>query len=247
MKWFESWFDTAYYHALYANRSEAEADGFISNLVAKLGLESGNRVADIACGKGRHSKKLAELGYQVWGMDLSGNSINQARLMGLEKAIFDVHDMRSPFPENEFDAIFNLFTSFGYFETCSEDEQVLTNMAAAVKFGGVVVQDYLNAVPVVAKIKQDESVYGAEIIYCGNLEFEIKKTFDLGNIVKNILVKDGGKTYLFQERVKIYTLDELCGLHQKAGLTVEYIFGDYQLNDFVSEQSPRMVVVSRKL
>ena len=71
MKWFESWFDTAYYHALYAHRNDAEAMAFMDALVGYLRLESGAKVIDVACGKGRHAAHLAELGMDVLGFDLS--------------------------------------------------------------------------------------------------------------------------------------------------------------------------------
>ena len=61
-QWFESWFDTEYYHMLYNKRNDEEAEAFISGLFAALQLREGMKVADIACGKGRHSKTLNELG-----------------------------------------------------------------------------------------------------------------------------------------------------------------------------------------
>ena len=69
----------------------------LGNLVKKLGLIAGMRVADICCGKGRHSIELSNYELSVWGMDLSQNSINEARKLGNERTSFDVHDMRESF------------------------------------------------------------------------------------------------------------------------------------------------------
>jgi len=106
MKWFESWFDTAYYHALYAHRNDAEAMAFMDALVGYLHLESGSKVVDVACGKGRHAAHLAELGMNVLGFDLSENSIEQAKLLNKEGATFVCHDMREDFPVQGFNAVF---------------------------------------------------------------------------------------------------------------------------------------------
>ena len=54
-KWFESWFDTTYYHLLYRDRDHNEAKRFVNNLVKELGIKRGARVLDLACGKVRHS------------------------------------------------------------------------------------------------------------------------------------------------------------------------------------------------
>lgn len=125
MKWFESWFDTAYYHALYAHRNDAEAMAFMDALVDYLGLEPGAKVMDVACGKGRHAAHLAELGMDVLGFDLSENSIEQAKLLNRDGATFVCHDMREDFPQQGFHAVFNLFTSFGYFDQSADDLRVI--------------------------------------------------------------------------------------------------------------------------
>ena len=78
-QWFETWFDSPYYHLLYANRSETEAADFIKLMAKHLSIEQNAKVIDIACGKGRHTKTLAELGFDATGIDLSPNSINAAK------------------------------------------------------------------------------------------------------------------------------------------------------------------------
>ena len=69
--WFEDWFDTKYYHILYKNRDDVEAKQFIFGLMDQLELKPGMKLLDLACGKGRHSKTLNDLGYIVLGADLS--------------------------------------------------------------------------------------------------------------------------------------------------------------------------------
>ena len=72
MSWFTHWFDSPYYHTLYKNRDEEEAEFFIDNLIAKLQLKKGNKLIDIACGKGRHATYFNKKGMDVVGIDLSG-------------------------------------------------------------------------------------------------------------------------------------------------------------------------------
>ncbi|MFI0492366.1 SAM-dependent methyltransferase, partial [Flavobacterium sp.] len=113
--WFASWFDTPYYHILYKERNDHEAQIFMDNITHYLNLPENAKVLDLACGKGRHSIYLNQLGYEVVGADLSENSIAEANKSQNETLKFQVHDMRETF-DDKFDAIFNLFTSFGYFE-----------------------------------------------------------------------------------------------------------------------------------
>ena len=75
MAWFETWFNTSYYHILYKDRDFAEAELFISKLTDFLQLPQHSKIIDLACGKGRHSIYLNKLGYSVLGLDLSKESI----------------------------------------------------------------------------------------------------------------------------------------------------------------------------
>ena len=127
MTWFANWFDSPYYHLLYKNRDEEEAEHFIDNLIAQLQLKKGSRIIDIACGKGRHATYFHKKGMYVVGVDLSANSIAKAKENEKENLQFAVHDMREIFKKNYFDIATNLFTSFGYFDN-NEDEQEAINV-----------------------------------------------------------------------------------------------------------------------
>ena len=136
MAWFVDWFDTEYYHILYKNRNEKEAKKFIQNLIKRHPLEFGSKIMDLACGKGRHAKIISELGFDVIGLDLSKKSINEAKKYQIKDQLcFDVHDMRLPYAkEQTFDAIFNLFTSFGYFDDPNDNKRVFDSIHLQLKW-----------------------------------------------------------------------------------------------------------------
>ncbi len=78
-EWFASWFDSPFYHILYKNRDDEEAQQFISNLIQHIHLKKNAKVMDLACGKGRHARMLHQEGLRVLGVDLSPNSISAAK------------------------------------------------------------------------------------------------------------------------------------------------------------------------
>jgi 2-polyprenyl-3-methyl-5-hydroxy-6-metoxy-1,4-benzoquinol methylase len=78
MTWFKDWFNSPYYHQLYFNRDDKEAAAFIDKLINYLKPVPGSYMLDVACGKGRHSIQLASKGFDVTGIDLSDDSINEA-------------------------------------------------------------------------------------------------------------------------------------------------------------------------
>lgn len=95
----------------------------------------GSTMLDIACGKGRHAIHLAENDYDVTGIDLSAQSIEEASLSEKDNLRFYQHDMRLPFWINYFHYAFNFFTSFGYFKTMRENYNVVETISKALKPG----------------------------------------------------------------------------------------------------------------
>ena len=77
--WFHKWFNTPYYHLLYRDRDDSEAELFMMNLTQFLGLKKDDTILDLPCGKGRHAIFLNSLGFDVTGADLSENSIEYAK------------------------------------------------------------------------------------------------------------------------------------------------------------------------
>ncbi len=141
-EWFETWFDSPYYHVLYQHRDEAEAEHFMDKLLLAMHLSPGARALDVACGKGRHAVYLAEKGMEVTGIDLSWKNIGHAVHYERPNLSFFLHDMRNPFYINYFDVVFNLFTSFGYFETEKENLKAIHSMSMAMKKGGKLVIEF---------------------------------------------------------------------------------------------------------
>ena len=148
--WFTSWFNTSYYHTLYKSRNDDDAQLFMKNLTHFLQLQTHTHILDLPCGKGRHAVFLNSLGFKVTGGDLSENSINQAKEFENNRLKFEVYDMRKPF-KNKYDAVFNLFTSFGYFVDDDEDVNILKNFKNGITKNGIVVIDFLN----VEKVKNN--------------------------------------------------------------------------------------------
>jgi SAM-dependent methyltransferase len=239
--WFEDWFNSPYYHILYANRSEEEAELFIKAIVEFLNLSKGKKVIDIACGKGRHAKTMAKLGLDVTGIDLSPNSIAEASLCSCAKLKFDVWDMRKTYMAETYDVVFNLFSSFGYFSDDSEDLACIHAFAENLKQGGLLVFDYLNTEWAVKNMKH------REIIQRNEIQFHIEKKLEDGFIKKKIDFLVDGENYSFEEQLKVINEYKIKTMLQQSGFIVQHTFGDYHLAPFESGISPRLIIVAKKL
>jgi SAM-dependent methyltransferase len=241
MPWFKEWFNSRYYHLLYGKRDESEAETFIHNLMGVLQPESNSKFLDLACGKGRHALQIASYGYEVHGVDLSEESINAANLMANDHLVFKVQDMRSVYLPSYFNFIFNLFTSFGYFDQQEDNLLTLKAVRAGLKDGGVFVQDYFNAVKVESAMKAQEikSIEG--------IDFEIRKHIDQGVIYKSIKFSDAGQDYQFCEQVNLFQLSDFEAMYKEAGFEITALYGNYQLEPFQTDISDRLIIISKAI
>ena len=239
-QWFETWFDSPYYHLLYANRSETEAADFIKLMAKHLSIEQNAKVIDIACGKGRHTKTLAELGFDATGIDLSPNSINAAKCSEREHLHFEVWDMRQPFRLSYFDVAFNLFSSFGYFDDNAEDAKAIQAMYDCLKPGGLLVLDYINTQFAVLNLKSKE------IIPRNDIQFHIQKKVENGFIKKRINFLAEGEEHEFEEQLKVINLTRFEQMIGSAGFELVEMFGDYALAPFSPKSSPRLILIAIK-
>jgi SAM-dependent methyltransferase len=234
--WFASWFDTTYYHILYKDRNYREAQIFMDNLTHYLNLPEHAKVLDLACGKGRHSIYLNQLGFTVLGVDLSENSIEIANKNANETLVFKVHDMRESL-EDKYDAIFNLFTSFGYFDKEEDNLKTLIAIKENLSEYGFAVIDFMN-VPFVL-----ENLIAEETKTVDTIDFHLKRYLLDGYIIKEIDFEDDGKKFYFEEKVRALTLDDFTKMMEEAGIYLLDTFGDYKLKKYHKKDSERLIMI----
>lgn len=246
-EWFSSWFDSPYYHVLYHNRNESEAEKFLDKLLEYVTPQYSDAekkqlaVLDLACGKGRHSRYMAEKGFDVTGLDLSRKSIKFAQKFELDNLSFFEHDMRKPFRIHYFDIILNLFTSFGYFDKEEDNLIALKNVWNGLKPDGIFILDYFNSEWVKATLTTDYHLVASDI------DFHIQKIINDEHVIKTIEFEAEGKAYHFQEKVRLFTLKDFEVLFAKAGLTIVEKFGDYQLQPFDEKKSNRLILQAKRI
>lgn len=250
--WFRSWFNSEYYLDLYKHRDGKDAAKIISLLFKNIRLSKGSRVLDLACGNGRHSVFFARKGLDTLGIDLSENLIAQARKMASKikspyssRLSFEIRDMRKLSHLNEFDLVVNLFSSFGYFESDSENEMVISGVSNSLKSGGFFLFDFLNT----GSLKKNlvpVTISGIE----GNTVVQVRQ-IDNGFVKKEILIIEkspDGKMCRrdYNERIKLYSRDDFVRMFTANGLKIVKTFGDYEGTKFNKRKSERLVLIARK-
>jgi SAM-dependent methyltransferase len=245
-QWYREFFDDLYLRVYQPLEAPEQVRREVDFIVKALDLPAGAKVLDLCCGQGRHSLELARRGFQVVGVDLSEALLYAARKRAESEGLsvtFLHCDMREIDFADEFDAVINMFTSFGYLESEAEDEKVLGKVAQALKSGGKFLLDVVNRDRLIRDFQAREWHAADE----GWLVLE-ERTFDhLSGRMETrwgCVARDGVR-YERLSSVRLYTASELRTMLERAGLKVTNLFGDYDGSPY-SWDSQRLIVVSCK-
>lgn len=218
-------------------------------IIDKLGIQRGARVLDLCCGAGRHTVELAAKGFDMVGVDLSMFLLKRALDTATKKklSIKFVHgDMRKLTFRSIFDAVFNVQTSFGYFDDLT-NFKVLQSIYASLKPGGIFLIETVNR----DFIMDDMPLRlfwmgdGCKVLEESNVE-------SLSGVLKvkrSIVLDDNSKPpYEQTMSIRLYSTTEMRQLLSRAGFNVLELVGDFSLPDprHFGAYSPHNIFIAEK-
>ena len=245
-EWYKSFFGPEYLN-IYAHVFGEEESGKQATFVQKvLKLKEGNEVLDLCCGQGRISIPLARNGIRVTGLDFSNDLLSIARSKASNSGVqiktieADMRDI--PF-DNKFDAVINIFTALGYFESDAEDQKVLNAVAKSLKQGGLALFDLLNRDWVVANhMPREWRKNDKEVIYLEERKWDPLE--GRSHINFKIIFPDGSVTET-GHHIRLYVATEFNSMLERAGLSLERAYGGYDESPF-EISGKRMIIIARK-
>lgn len=240
MPWYKDWFRDANYNVVYDHRDEAEAQKMLDLIEQTIGHRPARRVLDLGCGSGRHSLALAKRGYSdLTGVDLSPSLLKLAREESTQLALpirFLESDMRD-MPNEFFDVILNVFTSFGYFELDEENSRVIQNAALHLAKNGWFVLDFLNS-----RWVRQHFVPHDERVAPNGMHIEQTRWIENDRIEKRLLIRDRFEAKEYVESVRLFELSDFEVMFSRAGLSIRHLFGTYDGGKFEPDTSPRLIM-----
>jgi len=235
-QWFESYFSEDYYRADRHEDTDLEVEG-ISLL---LGPPKDTILLDLGCGYGRHSVKLAELGYRMVGYDLS--PILLRRAAGVNPSVGWIRgDVRSlPF-RNTFDGMISMFNAFGYFEDETENYIVLQEVEAVLRPGGRMIIQLVNRDFLVREFVREEIRREDGLLVLEERNFDVVSS----RVLTVTTVMEGTEQRRYESSIRVYTLSELDMLMAAAGLKIREVYGGLDQRPFDWDTN-QLVIIAEK-
>jgi SAM-dependent methyltransferase len=243
--WWASYFDERYlleYEPLFDLARDRRE---VARLIEILELPVGARILDCPCGQGRHAHLLAEAGFDVDGVDLSRHLLARAKQRGSGATLrYTRADMRT-LPQRfggRFDAVLNLFTSFGFFADPADDRRVVSEFARMLRPGGQLVWHGASRDGVAARFLARDWWQTSN----GTLVAQ-QRRFDPLSGVLSVHSEWRGPDGSAQRdhRIRLYTATRLAELFADVGLIVEQAFDNWNPRP-LRRTSSEMLLVARK-
>ena len=211
-----------------------------------LGLPIDSRVLDVPCGQGRHAHLLAEAGLRVDAADYSKALLAVARRRGTSPGLrYHQADMRrlSRSWTARFDAVLNLFTSFGFFTDPGDDGRVIAEFARVLDVGGRLVWHGASRDGVMARFLEKDWWTTSD----GSVVTQHRSFDALSGIltVESRLSPKSGREVRREHRIRLYTATKLAELFARHGLVVEEAYSGFTHRQ-LDRRSSEMLLVARK-
>jgi ubiquinone/menaquinone biosynthesis C-methylase UbiE len=243
--WWATYFDQQYlleYEPLFSLEKDR---GEVARLIELMGLPVGAHILDVPCGQGRHAHLLAEAGYDVQGVDLSKDLLALATKRGTAPNLrYKRADMRQLPSEwtGRFDAVINLFTSFGFFLDPSDDARVIGEFGRVLAPGGLLVWHGGSRDGIMAKFLDRDWWTTRNGTLIGH-----ERTFDpLSGIMTVRSTWRGPRVSGEREhRIRLYSATRLAELCRDAGMIVAEAYDGWRDRP-LTRRSSEMLLIARK-
>ena len=210
-----------------------------------------NKIADLGCGTGQVTTRLAKIGYQMTGVDYSVDMLSYAEQRASEDKLsiqWINQDLREMDGLTEMDAVISYCDVMNYITTQEELNEVFANVAKMLKENGMflfdvhslqhVENDLVNQT--FATVDEDMS----SIWFCSEGDEPGEMFHDLTFFVST------GKSYVrFDEfhHQKTFSIAEYRNLLELNGLQIRNIYGDFSLKaESLHENTERIFFVAEK-
>ncbi len=245
----KEWFDDeAFWRSLYLFMFGPERfAAAVSEVDQALSLMKppGKVALDLCCGPGRFALPLARRGYRVTGVDRTRFLLDKARARGRRAGLeveWVLADMRDFVRPETYHVVFNMSTSFGYFDARDEDVAVLGNVFQSLRPGGVLLMD-VTGKETLARIFQPTT---SDVLPDGSRLVQVHEVFDGFSRVRNewILIRKG-RARSFRFHHTLYSGQELIDRLTGVGFGEVRLFGSLEGEEY-GTQAIRLVAVARK-
>lgn len=222
--WYRSGFPPKTAQMPWADRTEME----VERALGMLKPEGGERVLDLACGTGRHSRELTRRGFEVVGVDISPELLEMAEREASEAGLaisFMQADLRELELSDEFDLVLSLNDgAVGYFETDEENRRTFEVVARALRSGGGHLMQLPNVLHAERNLPAKSWIVGESTLELSDHHWNAEDRYIEGSTVP---IRFGEVFERYEEipfRQRLYTVEELSEIYESVGMRLANTF-----------------------
>jgi SAM-dependent methyltransferase len=239
-----------FYDAMYQDKDYAGECDFLEKAFERFSSRPIKTILNLGCGTASHDIILAKRGYNVTGVDLSGEMLKIAKdKIKSENLEIRLHkgNIQTLRLHKKFDAVICMFNVIGYQTIAMAFEKALLTAGAHLREGGLFIFDCWNRPAVLRnkprnKIKVAYDALGEKIIRRSDCRINIRE-----QAVEICFEVEKKSKVISRERhkVRFFSMAEITAALNKTGLEIKKIY-EFPSGDSLTEDSWQAAIVSRK-
>jgi SAM-dependent methyltransferase len=224
LDWYRSGFPPETAKMPWADRTVAE----VERAIGMLGPQGGERILDLACGTGRHSRELRRRGFEVVGVDISAELLEMAERETAEQSLdisFVQADLRELDFEDEFDLVLSLNDgAVGYFETDEENLRTFEVVGRALRSGGGHLMQLPNVLHAERNLPQKSWIVGESTLELSDHHWNAEDRYIEGSTVPIRFGEVFERYEPIPFRQRLYSVEELASIYESVGMRLANTF-----------------------
>lgn len=242
-----------YYDQLTQNISYGERAAYFDSII-KQNMDSASVIADLACGTGSLSFELADLGYDVVGVELSEDMLSVAMQKKMERPdlpftnpLFICQNLCELELYSPADAAVCALDSINHITDPESVRRMFRQVGEYVRPGGLFLFDVNTEYKHRCVLGNETFVYDTDEVYCvwqNTLKEDLLVEIDL-----DFFVYDEENDCYYRESEsfaeRAYSHDFLCGLLAESGFELVTVYGDDSFEP-AGETTQRAIYVAKK-
>jgi len=210
----------------------------------KCHLQKNDKLLDLACGHGRHSIGMSELGLSVSGIDMNTDFIRIAKETATKKNLTinivegDILEMEYT---AEFDSIILLYNSFGFFNR-TDGVALMKLISKALKVGGKFLLDVKNKENFTKEIESSHTTKKGNDAMIDRISYDPLE----GIVINHRTYIKEGESYDTPFSMQLYSFKELKDLAHQNNLSIVKKFGSWMGEGWSRDARRIMLMLEKK-
>lgn len=236
----KNWYNSLYFSVLNSEPFVQQKSQFLLQLLQHLDVTPDEWILDLHAERGNIAHQLQKAAYQIDGLDLSPSRVKQAKQLHQNGVVIQLNQSIEQLSTHHYKFAYSLNNHFGQLHNEEEQIEYLQQIATTLRPNGHLLIDFFNIQTLLPTLPLQRFQRAQNVL------FQLRARQEEQFICEEVRVQDGHYKGAYQSKTHIHFRESFEYLFLRAGLRIVRTYGDYEMQAFHAETSPRLILLVEK-